>query len=104
MKSLPHTPELLRAARRIIWFEPPETALSEPYRFAAYAMTYATPEDMGLILREIGLEGLREAIDHAPPGIIDRRSWAYWNAVVGRYPAPPMPVRFTSYPWPPSRD
>jgi hypothetical protein len=36
----------------------------------------------------------REALDKAPPGIIDPRSWAYWNLVIaGRYPPPPMPVR-----------
>lgn len=32
-------------------------------------------------------------LDKVPPGIVDNRSWAYWNAVFGRYPAPPMPVR-----------
>jgi hypothetical protein len=29
---------------------------------------------------------LREALDQAPPGIIDPRSWSYWNVRVGRYP------------------
>jgi len=32
-------------------------------------------------------------LKHAPPGIIDERSWAYWNVVIGRYPTPPMPRR-----------
>jgi hypothetical protein len=36
----------------------------------------------------------REALDKAPPGIIDPRSWAYWNlTIAGRYPPPPMPRR-----------
>jgi hypothetical protein len=34
-----------------------------------------------------------EALDRAPPGIIDPRSWAYWNLKIGRYPAPPLPER-----------
>ncbi|MCI0599526.1 MAG: hypothetical protein L0Y50_03765 [Beijerinckiaceae bacterium] len=38
-------------------------------------------------------DDLREALDRAPPGIIDPRSWVYWNAKLGRYPAPPMPKR-----------
>jgi hypothetical protein len=33
------------------------------------------------------------ALDRAPPGIIDPRSWAYWNSKMGRYPAPPLPKR-----------
>ena len=36
---------------------------------------------------------LAEALDHAPPGIIDKRSWAYWNLKIGRFPAPPLPQR-----------
>jgi hypothetical protein len=43
--------------------------------------------------RYLDLGDFREALDHAPPRIIDERSWAYWNAMTGRYPAPPMPHR-----------
>ncbi|MGH8178331.1 MAG: hypothetical protein ACREV5_18900, partial [Steroidobacter sp.] len=41
----------------------------------------------------VGREEILEALEHAPPGIFDKRSWAYWNLMVGRVPAPPMPVR-----------
>jgi hypothetical protein len=93
MKGIPPTPLTLEIARRIIWFEPPEQALAEPVRFMAYAMTYARHEDMQVIRRYVCDEDIREALDQAPPGIIDARSWAYWNSKVGRYPAPPLPVR-----------
>lgn len=93
MKTLPITPETLAVARNIIWFEPPEKALSDPIRFMAYAMTYALPEDMRLVRRYVSDDDFREALDRAPPGIIDPRSWAYWNSKMGRYPAPPLPVR-----------
>jgi hypothetical protein len=33
MKPLPRAPELLRVARRVVWFEPPEQALADPLRF-----------------------------------------------------------------------
>jgi len=36
---------------------------------------------------------LCEVLDHAPPGIFDRRSWAYWNLKCGREPVPPLPTR-----------
>lgn len=93
MKPFPPTPEFLRAARRIVWFKPPEEALDCPLELMAYAMKASTDEDMALLLNHIGLDGLAEAIDSAPPGIIDPRSWSYWNARIGRYPAPPMPTR-----------
>jgi hypothetical protein len=93
MKPLPHNPDLLRVAPSVIWFEPPEQALAEPVRFLAYVMTYATAEEIGVVRRYVDLDDFREALEHAPPEIIDERSWAYWNAMTGRYPAPPMPRR-----------
>jgi hypothetical protein len=93
MKPFPHTPELLHAAKRIVWFKPPDEALDNAVELMAYAMRHATDEDMALLLGHIGESGLREAIDNAPAGIIDARSWAYWNAKIGRYPTPPLPQR-----------
>lgn len=48
---------------------------------------------MKVVRRYVDDTGLIEALDNAPPGIIDARSWAYWNNVLGRYPPPPMPKR-----------
>lgn len=93
MKPIPATPQMLGVVPRIIWFEPPERALADPVRFMAYAMTYARHEDMRLIRKYVSDEDFREALDRAPPGIIDPRSWAYWNSKMGRYPPPPLPKR-----------
>jgi len=93
MNPLPVTPQTLSVAPRIIWFESPEQALANPIRFMAYAMTYARHEDMQVIRQYVSDADFREALDRAPPGIIDARSWAYWNLMMGRYPAPPLPKR-----------
>jgi len=93
MKPLPYNADLLSLAARVVWFESPERALAEPVRFLAYVMTYGTLQDVAVIRRYAQLDDFREALEHAPPGIMDERSWAYWNAVTGRYPVPPMPRR-----------
>jgi hypothetical protein len=93
MKPLPLTSEMKEIARRVIWFEEPEAALSDPVRFLIYAMTYALHEDMSVIRRYVSDDDLREAMEKAPPGIIDPRSWAYWHLKLDRYPAPDLPVR-----------
>jgi hypothetical protein len=93
MKPLPHNPDLLGLAPRVVWFEPAEQALAEPVRFLVYVMTYATADEIEVVRRYVDLDDFREALEHAPPGIMDERSWAYWNAITGRYPAPPMPCR-----------
>jgi hypothetical protein len=93
MRTLPQTPELEAVARRTVWFEPPAEALADPYHFMAYALTYGTYEDVTTVRKYVSDSELVEALDHAPPGVFDPRSWAYWNLKVGRYPAPPLPAR-----------
>ena len=93
MTPIPLTAITRQIAARIVWFEPPERSLARPIRFMAYAMAKALPEDMRVLRQYVSDDDLREALDCAPAGIIDPRSWAYWNSKMGRYPAPPMPVR-----------
>jgi hypothetical protein len=93
MKAVPLTPETEALARRLVWFEEPAEALSDTARFVAYAPARATHEDMKILRGFLTGDDLRAALDHAPPGIIDPRSWAYWNAKLGRYPGPPLPTR-----------
>jgi len=93
VKGIPVTAQTLELARRVIWFEPPEQALADPIRFLAYAMSYARHQDMQVIRQFVSDDDFRHALDRAPAGIIDPRSWAYWNAKMGRYPPPPMPRR-----------
>lgn len=93
MKMLPQTEEMQALARRLVWFEEPADSLSDAVRFMAYAFERATHEDMSLLRRHVSDAEMREALDAAPPGIIHPRSWAYWNAKMGRYPAPSLPRR-----------
>jgi hypothetical protein len=93
MKPLLETPALLAVAERVIWFKPPSEALTDPVHFLAHVMTYGTVEDLRALDGVIGPSDFREALDHAPPGVFDARSWAYWNLKYGRAPAPPLPVR-----------
>lgn len=93
MTPIPLTPDTEALARRLVWFEAPAVALADPVRFMAYAFAKASHEDMTLLRRNLSDADLVEALDHAPPGLIDPRSWAYWNNKLGRYPAPEMPKR-----------
>lgn len=93
MKPIPLNPEIACVARRIVWFEPPEEALNDPVRFMAYAASHATHTDMKVLRRCVSDDDFREALDRAPPGIIDPRSWAYWNSKLGRFPPPAPPRR-----------
>ena len=93
MKPLPQSPELLAVAERVVWFKPPAEALAEPAHFLAHVMTFGTAEDLRALDGIVAIEDFADVLDHAPPGIFDQRSWAYWNLKCGRSPAPPLPVR-----------
>ncbi|MGE5441951.1 MAG: hypothetical protein ACM3Q0_02685 [Bacteroidota bacterium] len=41
----------------------------------------------------LGDDDLREALDRAPAGIFDPRSWSYWHLVLDRWPPPPLRER-----------
>jgi hypothetical protein len=94
MRARPYPQDLLALAERIIWFKAPDAALEDRVRFLAYLMTYGTWEDITVARQHFTEGDFREALDNAPPGILDSRSWAYWNLVIaGRYPPPPLPQR-----------
>jgi hypothetical protein len=94
MKSLPLTEDNIALAKRIIWFEAPRQALADPVRFLAYAFKYADIDDIGAIRTTYSRDDLINALINAPPGIIDARSWAYWNLILRDLsPPPPMPTR-----------
>lgn len=93
MKRIPLNEHTEALAARLVWFEPPTAALADPVRFMAYAFARATHEDMKLLRLYLDEDDIREALDLAPPGIIDPRSWGYWNLLMGRFPAPPLPKR-----------
>ena len=94
MTPLPPTPANIELAKRIIWFEPPEQALAHPSRFLAYAFRFANRDDMDVIRRHYSADDLIKALKNTPPGIIDPRSWAYWNLILRDLsPPPPMPTR-----------
>jgi len=93
LPALPPSPDLLAVAGRVIWFEPPEIALSDTARFLAYLMTYGTAEDIAVTRQYVSEANFKRALEAAPPGIFDARSWAYWNLLADRYPPPEMPKR-----------
>ena len=93
MPALPHAPELLAVAKRVVWFKPAEETLEDPVFFLCHLMTYTLPEDVITVNKYVSPGEFRHALEHAPAGIFDARSWAYWNIMCGREPVPPLPSR-----------
>ena len=91
--KLPITQELLIVASHVVWFKSPEDTLSNTIHFLAYLMTYGVHEDLKIVNKYLTIKDFVEALENAPPGVMDPRSWAYWNVVCDRIPIPPIPKR-----------
>lgn len=80
-------------AAKLFWWKGPDEALADERRFLAQAMTFGSWADMQVVSSHYGEEALRAVLADAPPGVFDRRSWAYWHARFGVDPVPPLPKR-----------
>jgi len=85
--------DLALVARRMVCHEPPEQALAWPEMFLSCVMTYGTAWDIVTTEKYFTRADFQGALENAPPGVFDGRSWTYWNTVMGRTPVPPMPKR-----------
>lgn len=94
--TIPDIPELRAVARRVMWHCTPEQALAQPYHFLAHVMTYASIADVLTVRKALPPEAFCRALEQAPPGIFDNRSWAYWHLMCGCRQAPPLPERSLS--------
>ncbi len=87
------TEDLENLARKYCWWMTPEAALARREMFLCQMMQLGTWEDVIGVRKLLGEQALKEALRAAPPGILDPRSWNYWNLLFGNVPVPPMPVR-----------
>jgi hypothetical protein len=70
-ETLPCNDELLGVAERTVWYKTPAEAVADPLNFVAHVLTYGTHEDVKTLRRYLDLDDIRDALDHAPPGVFD---------------------------------
>lgn len=89
-----HSPELLNLARKCVWFKHPDQTLRYPEHFIAHVLTYGTAEDILVLKKYYSDDKLREALEQAPSGVFDKKSWSYWHVILkGQLPEKPLPER-----------
>lgn len=83
---------LRELAAKYVWWQTPEVTLARRHHFLCQLMTLGTAPDVRAVRRILGDAALIDALDHAPPGLMDAKSWNFWHLVFGR-PVPPLPER-----------
>lgn len=81
-------------ARRINWYTAPEQVLRNVDLFLSQVMARGHADDIIAVQQRYSTEDFRHAYLHAPPGLFDKRAWAYWGLMLLDDPDRPRPERF----------
>lgn len=86
-------PAVEQLAKKYVWWETPERAFRRRDLLLCQLMQLGTWDDVRLARRLFGDGAFKQALEHAPPGVLDAKSWNYWNLFYGFVPVPPLPER-----------
>jgi hypothetical protein len=89
----PYPAELIRIARKVVWYEAPEQALADLENFLPHLMVYGSPSDVAAVERYIPEQEFRKVLEDAPAGVFTAESWARWHERLGIPHVPPLPRR-----------
>lgn len=90
--TAPYPAELIRVARKVVWYDSPEETLADLPAFLAQVMVYGSPLDVTVVEQFVPEEEFRNVPKNAPAGVFPRDSWQRWHERFGM-PAPPLPRR-----------
>lgn len=91
---------LIRLARSVNWYEPPEQVAGDTCKLLAEVMARGSLSDVVEATELFTNDQFRGAYRRAPAGLFGRRHWAYWGIrLFGDAQALPFPVRFPEADW-----
>ena len=90
--AVPYPGELIRVARKVVWYDKPEETLADLPNFLAHLMVYGSPEDVAVVEHFVPTQEFRRILENAPAGIFTTESWRCWHERFGM-PVPPLPRR-----------
>ena len=88
----PYANELLRVARKVVWYDKPEQTLADLKTFLSHLMVYGSSADVAVAKRYVPAEDFRRVLENAPAGVFTREAWQKWHEEFGM-PVPPLPRR-----------
>ena len=89
---VPYPAELVRVARKVVWYAPPELTLADLPDFLTHLMMYGSPADVAVTALYVPDEEFRKVLQNAPTGIFTKDVWAEWHQRLGMA-VPPLPRR-----------
>jgi hypothetical protein len=88
----PYPVDLVRVARKVVWYDSPEETLADLPDFLTHLMVYGSSTDVAVVERYIPLEEFRKVLENASAGVFTKEVWRRWHERFGM-PVPPLPRR-----------
>jgi hypothetical protein len=88
----PYPPELIRVARKVVWYDKPEETLADLPTFLAHVMVYGSPADVAMVQQFVPEEEFKRVLENAPAGLFTTELWRNWHKRFG-LPVPALPRR-----------
>jgi hypothetical protein len=88
----PYPAELIRVARKVVWYDSPEETLADLPAFLAQVMVYGSSADVTQVEQFVPAEEFRRVLENAPAGVFPQDIWRQWHERFG-IPVPPLPRR-----------
>lgn len=90
--ATPYPVELLRVAKKVVWYDSPEETLADLPNFLAHVMIYGSTADVETVEQFVPAGEFRKVLQSAPAGIFTEEAWRRWHEGFGM-PVPPLPRR-----------
>jgi hypothetical protein len=90
--TVPYPAELLRVARKVVWYDKPEQTPADLKTFLSHLMVYGSSADVAVAKRYVPAEEFRRVLKNAPAGVFTQEVWRKWHQQLGM-PVPPLPRR-----------
>jgi len=88
----PFPEELLKVAKKVVWYDRPEQTLGDLKTFLSHLMVYGSPVDVAVVQRYVPEDEFRKVLERAPAGVFTSEAWKSWHDRFGM-PVPPLPRR-----------
>ena len=90
--TAPYPEELLRIAKKVVWYDRPEQTLGDLKTFLTHLMVYGSPADLATVEHYVPMEEFRRVLKDAPAGVFTQEVWRRWHEQFGME-VPPLPRR-----------
>lgn len=90
--QFPYPADLLRIARKVVWYDQPEQTLAHLDIYLAHLMVYGSSTDVAVTAQHVPAEEFRRVLENAPAGLFTQEVWQKWHKQLGM-PVQPLPRR-----------